>query len=33
MVLRDAKGEIVMAASKIENEVNDPSKIDLLVFF
>lgn len=29
-ILRDNKGEIVMAASKVENEVNDPESIELL---
>lgn len=30
IVLRDANSEIVMAASKVENAVNDPKAIELL---
>lgn len=33
MVLRDAKREVVMATSKIENEVNGPSEMELLAVF
>lgn len=32
-ILRDDKGEIVIAASKMENEVNDPKSIELLAMF
>lgn len=30
IVLRDEKGELVMATSEVENEVNDPESIELL---